>query len=209
MTEAAAKRNILWIDGVGAWLVCLPSSVTFGQAGDAAGPVDVPLLADVSRIHATLTREEEGYLLESTRDTAVNGQTITRTILRPGDEIRLGSCRLRFTLPVPGCLTATLTMENGRRLPYAVDGIVLMADMVVMGDGSAVHVPLPAVAPPVYLVRQKDRLGLRWQGPFTIDGVEQRDRAALPDQARVSGPDFSFALEPLRKPDARSTPGSR
>src|SRR5262245_8983791 len=48
------KRFILWIDGVGAYLVCLGSRVTLGQAGPDGGPIDVPLLADIHRIHASL-----------------------------------------------------------------------------------------------------------------------------------------------------------
>src|SRR5262249_59757954 len=57
------KRFFLWIDGVGAYLVCLGNRVSIGQA-TGEGPVDVPLFADVSRIHAALTRDTEGYLLE-------------------------------------------------------------------------------------------------------------------------------------------------
>src|SRR5205823_5463368 len=46
---APPKRFLLWIDGIGGYLVCLGAHVSFGQvAGD--GQVDVPLLADVSRL---------------------------------------------------------------------------------------------------------------------------------------------------------------
>src|SRR5262249_58334744 len=48
-SAALPKRFLLWVDGVGGYLVCLSNRVTFGQAtGDA--PVDVPLFADVSRL---------------------------------------------------------------------------------------------------------------------------------------------------------------
>ena len=49
---APPKRFLLWIDGVGGYLICLGPRVTFGQA-TADGSVDVPLFADVSRLHAT------------------------------------------------------------------------------------------------------------------------------------------------------------
>src|SRR5213078_2141129 len=48
------KRFFLWVDGVGGYLVCLSPRVTFGQA-TAEGPIDVPLFADVSRLHAEVT----------------------------------------------------------------------------------------------------------------------------------------------------------
>src|SRR5262249_48676796 len=60
---APSQRFLLWIDGVGGYLVCLGARVTLGQATPDSF-VDVPLFADVSRLHATLTRDAEGYLLE-------------------------------------------------------------------------------------------------------------------------------------------------
>jgi tetratricopeptide (TPR) repeat protein len=95
------KRFMLWIDGVGSYLVCLNTRVTFGQA-TANGPVDVPIFADVSRIHAELARDGEGYILESAREVMVNGLATKRTTLKPGDRVTLGStCQFQFHLPVP------------------------------------------------------------------------------------------------------------
>ena len=51
---------------MGGYLVCLGNRVTLGQATPDAR-VDVPLYADVSRHHATVTRDSEGYLLEGLR----------------------------------------------------------------------------------------------------------------------------------------------
>ena len=60
--EAPPKRFLLWVDGVGGFLVCLNARVTFGQAV-AEGPVDVPLFAELSKLHAELFRDAEGYVL--------------------------------------------------------------------------------------------------------------------------------------------------
>ena len=43
----------LWIDGVGGYLVCLSHRVTLGQSLNET-PVDIALIADVSRHHATI-----------------------------------------------------------------------------------------------------------------------------------------------------------
>src|SRR5260370_40107486 len=75
------SRFWLWIDGVGGYLVCLGNRLTFGQALPGA-PVDVPLVADVSRLHATLTRDAEGYVLEAVRPIQVNGNTVNRSLLQ-------------------------------------------------------------------------------------------------------------------------------
>src|SRR5205085_1968322 len=44
------SQYLLWIDGVGGYLVCLSHRVTLGQANPES-VVDIPLLADVSRHH--------------------------------------------------------------------------------------------------------------------------------------------------------------
>jgi FHA domain len=196
---AMPKRFFLWIDGVGAWLVCLSPRIAIGQASPEGGPIDVPLVADVSRIHATLTRDEESYVLESNRDVQVNGRPITRAVLQSGDRIMISSCAMAFEQTVPGCLTAKLIVDGGRRLPMAVDGVLLMADMLVLGAGEKVHVRMPDLEEPFYLYRQKDRLGVRWQGEFSVEGQKCKDRALLPLQGTVSSDLFSFAIEPVGK----------
>ena len=195
---ALPKRFFLWIDGVGAWLVCLGSRIAIGQASPEGGPVDVPLYADVSRIHATLTRDEESYILETNRDVLVNGNTVSRAVLQNGDRLSISACPMQFEQPVPGCLTGRLTL-GGRRLPMAVDGVLLMADMLVLGPGEKVHVCMPDLAQPLYLFRQKDRLGVRWQGDFSVEGIKYKDRAMLPAQGTVSSEAFTFAIEPITR----------
>ncbi len=207
--SAPAKRYILWIDGVGAWLVCLASRISIGQATPEGGPIDVPLLADVSRIHASLSRDEESYLLETTRDVLVNGQPAAKAVLRSGDRLSFSTCAMTFTEPVPGCRSALLTLEGARRLPMAVDGVLLMADMLVLGPGEKVHVQMPDLAEPLYLFRQKDRLGVRWAGEFTVEGEKVKDRAMLPAQGCVSSESFAFALEALGRPVLPRASGER
>ena len=95
------KRFLLWVDGVGGYLVCLSSRVTFGQA-TADGPVDVPLFAEVSRTHAEVTRDGEGYVIESGRGIRVNGE---ETKLRGTRGGRSRHARGKLPVPVPqaGC----------------------------------------------------------------------------------------------------------
>lgn len=193
---APPKRFLLWIDGIGGYLICLGPRVTFGQAS-ADGSVDVPLLADVSRLHATVARDGEGYVVESVRPLQVNGQTVTKATLTPGDRVTLGAaCQFRFLLPVPLSTSARLELVSGHRLPVSVDGILLMAETLVLGPGSQSHVPLPDVAKDVLLYRDKDGLGIRYAGPFRVNGRSASEREALPPNATVTGPDFSFAVEP-------------
>jgi tetratricopeptide (TPR) repeat protein len=195
--EGAPPRFLLWIDGVGGYLICLGSRLTFGQA-TAGDRVDVPLVADVSRLHASLTRDGEGYVLEAVRPVQVNGQPATRALLRPGDRVTLGaSCQFVFRVPVPVSGTARLDLVSGHRVPLGVDGVLLMADTLVLGDGAQVHVTVPDLRRPIVFYRHKDGLGLRHHGGLTIDGKPVPERSPLPLPAHVAGEDVSFAVEPI------------
>jgi tetratricopeptide (TPR) repeat protein len=196
--EGLPTRFLLWIDGVGGYLVCLGARLTFGQAILDAH-VDIPLVADVSRLHASVTRDTEGYVLEAMRPIQVNAREVTRTLLQAGDRVTLGaSCQLQFHLPVPISTTARLDLVSGHRLPLSVDAILLMADTLVLGEGPQVHIAVPDLKQPLVLFRQKDTLGIRHSGKLSINGHKSGERLLLGDpHATVSGENISFAIEPV------------
>jgi hypothetical protein len=195
--QPTGERLLLWIDGVGGYLLCLGTRVTLGQATPDAY-VDVPLFADVSRLHAALTRDSEGYLLEATRSLLVNGRPVEKALLQSGDRITLGgSCQLQFRQPVPVSASARLDLVSGHRLPLTVDGVLLMAETLILGPGPQAHVVMPDLPQPIVLYRQKDGLGVRFAGNLTIDGQRYRERGILRPQSTVAGDEFAFALEPV------------
>jgi tetratricopeptide (TPR) repeat protein len=192
-----AKRFLLWIDGVGGYLVCLGNRVTLGQATPDA-TVDVPIFADVSRLHATLTRDTEGYLLESSRALQVNGQPLGKALLHSGDRVTLGSCcQIQFHQPVPISASARLDLVSGHRLKLAVDAVLLMADTLVLGPGPQAHVVMSELEQPVVLFRTKEGLGIRAGGKMSIDGHECLQRGTLGPTSAVAGDDFALAIEPV------------
>jgi len=192
------KRFLLWVDGVGGYLVCLSSRVTFGQA-TADGPVDVPLFAEVSRTHAEVTRDGEGYVIESGRGIRINGDETKRAVLAPGDRVTLGSsCQFLFHKPVAVSSSVRLELTSGHRLPVAVDGVLLMGNELMLGPGPESHIELPGLETPVLIYRSKDGLSVRVPDlKFTIDDRPHLDRAILPLPAVVSCDAFTFALEPV------------
>lgn len=196
--SALPKRFLLWVDGVGGYLVCLSHRVTFGQAtGD--GPVDVPLFADVSRLHAEVTRDGEGYVVESGKSVLVNGKETTRAVLAAGDRVTLGAtCQFLFHKPVSVSSTARLELTSGHRLPVAVDGVLLMGNELMLGAGPNAHIVLPWLPIPVLIYRSKEGLGVRVPGSgFRIDDRPCTDRAILPLPAVVTADGFTFAIEPV------------
>ena len=195
--EQPDQRFLLWVDGVGGFLVCLGNRVTLGQATPDAY-VDIPLFADVSRVHAALNRDTEGYVLEGTRAVQINNQPADRALLQSGDRITLGgSCQIQFRQPVPVSASARLDIVSGHRLPLTVDGVILMADTLVLGPGLQVHVAMPDLGQPIVLYRQKEGLGVRYAGEFYVDGQLCRERGTLRPNSTVTSEDFAFAIEPV------------
>jgi hypothetical protein len=126
----------------------------------------------------------------------VNGQALTRALLQSGDRVTLGtSCQFQFPLPVPGSTTARLELVSGHRLPLAVDGVLLMADTLVLGPGKA-HVSIPELKEPVVLFRHKDGLGVRHDGALRVNGRKSPGRTLLTGRAVLNGDDIAFAIEP-------------
>ena len=192
------RRFLLWVDGVGGYLVCLSNRVTFGQAtGD--GPVDVPLFADVSRLHAEITRDGEGYVVESGKAVLVNGTESHRSVLSTGDLVTLGAtCQFSFHKPVAASSTVRLELTSGHRLPVAVDGVLLMGNELMLGPGPNAHVILPDAPAAVLIYRSKDGLGVRVPtGSFRVDDRQYSDRAPLPLPSVVTAEAFTFAVEPV------------
>ena len=192
------KRFLLWIDGVGGYLVCTGTRVTFGQAA-LDGPIDVPLFADVSRLHAEVSRDGEGYLIETGKGVQVNGKDVSRATLSPGDRLTLGStCQFLFHRPVAISSTAKLELTSGHRLLLPVDGVLLMGNELILGRGPQAHVVVEDAACAVSLFRSAEGLGVRVkEGEFRIDDQPHRDRAALPFPGVVSTDTFAFAVEPV------------
>ena len=103
------------------------------------------------------------------------------------------ACQFRFLLPVPVSTSARLDLVSGHRLPLSVDGILLMAETLVLGPGPQAHVPLPDVAKDVILYRHKDGLGVRYAGAVPGErpagGGPRRPAAA---HATVTGTGFQL-----------------
>jgi hypothetical protein len=186
---------LLWIDGVGGYLVCLKSRLALGQAG-AAGAADLGILADISRHHATVQRDMEGYFLEAVRKTSLNGQQIEKAFLRSGDRLTLGAtCQLLFTQPVPVSASARLDLVSGQRWLHPVSAALLMAETLVLGPAAQSHVVVSELKQPLILFRLREGLAVRYGGPLVISGQACKERGPLLPGAQVTTDVLSFTLE--------------
>ncbi|CAN5646898.1 hypothetical protein BH23PLA1_BH23PLA1_10740 [soil metagenome] len=204
-TSGPSGRCLLWADAIGGFLVCLDDRVVLGRAGPDSR-ADVPILGDLSRQHASLVRDGDGYLLIAHHPTYVNGRPAQTTPLRDGDILRLGSTvELEFRQPSPVSSTARLSILSRHRLPMAVDGVILMSQTCIVGPTRQCHISAPNLAQPVVLFRQGGTLWCRASGRFEIDGRSCQSRAPLSLRSSVLGEGFSFSLEPLGRSASSAT----
>ena len=192
------ERFLLWLDAVGGFLVCLGDEIILGPpTSDSAA--DVPILGDISRRHAVLRRDREGYLIQPLRDTKLDGRPLDGpTTLVDGNIIELGDgVQLRFRRPHALSMTARLEMVSAHRFDPSVDAVLLMADSCVLGAAKHSHIVCRDWPSDVVLFRQGESLTCRHNGPIEVDGKQNENKASIQTNSRVVGDEFSFTLEPL------------
>ncbi len=177
-------------------MLTLSDEIVIGQP---TADVDVPILGDISKRHARICRDGEGYLIEALRPVHVNGQPVQeRTTLSDRAIIRLGDrVELRFRRPHALSTTARLEFVTGHRTQPSSDAVLMMAETCVLGPSGHSHVVCHDWPNEVVLFRRHGELFCRTPGAMEIDGVETRRRGLITRSSRVQGDRFSFSLEPI------------
>jgi hypothetical protein len=207
-SDSPTGRFILWVDSVGGFLVCMADRVTLGQSlpSSLAGPddadaksndrIEVPILGDLSRRHAVIRRDAEGYWVEPLRETRLDGRGVAAaTTLDDGRVIELGAVRLRFRRPHPLSATARLEPVSHHRTHPHTDGVLLMADTCILSADNSSHVQIPDLSGQVILFREGEGLACSAPGELEIDGKKHSRRGPVRLGSHVAGEDFSFSLE--------------
>ena len=196
--QPAGPRCMIWVDGVGGFLTCFSPTVRIGQAITGAG-MEIPVIGDLSRHHATIERQGEAYLITPEGPTWVEQREIVAPrVLSDGDEIRLGETfEMRFRQPHALSTTARLDVLSRHRTQPSADSILLMAGSCILGPSASDHVVCRQWEREVVLVRQGQKLSCHLGGTFEVDGKTAQQRAAVTLDSRIQGDDFCLSLERL------------
>lgn len=199
-------RFMLWVDGVGGFLVTLADCVTLGQPGGPR-PADIPILGDLSSRHARIHRDGEGYLIDAIHEVRLNGRPVTGLApLEDGTRIALGSVvRMVFHRPHALSATARLDFESHHRTQPSADAILLMADSCVLGPRRHSHVVCRNWPDELILYRHDDDLYCRANGVLHIDGVAYDRRGILTRNSHVTFDQCALCLEDLGSGGSRGT----
>ncbi|MBI4582505.1 MAG: hypothetical protein HY717_00535 [Planctomycetes bacterium] len=186
---------LLWLDGVGSFLVFTTDRVSLGRLGASARP-DVAMASDLAGYHAEILRLDDDYFIVAAQGpVAVNGQPAARKLLADGDVVELGPhCRLTFHLPTALAASAVLTLHKGQRMEGDVRDIVLMNENLLVGNHGACHIPGPKKGEPVVLSLRKGELVCRAREEILIDGKPAGLEAPVEPGAHIQIGDLTFTI---------------
>lgn len=197
LDESSEQPNrVMWIDGVGGYLLVEADEAIIGQALPTA-KVDIAIVGDISRQAAAIRRSGGDYLLQPLEPSALNGAEVSRPqLLSTGDEMQLGKCvKLRFHKPSPLSSSARLSMISLNRFKPNVDGVLLLADSCILGPSAASHVHCPEWKGELLLFRKGKQWVFRTLDLVTVNGEDAQGEIPLQPGMRMQGEDFSLSIE--------------
>lgn len=200
----AGTNYLLWIDGVGTWLVYLQETLRIGGPGKpgSSSPLrsewaDLALLSNLSRHHATITRSGESYYLEAHAPVLCQERPVNdRVLLSDRATLKLNQdIILSFTQPTALSTSACLEFTSFHQPQQRLDGIVLMADNCLLGATGENHIVCKNWPGSVVIYRQGDQVLCRSRQEIYVNEEPASQGAVLTPGCLVSGPELRFRWE--------------
>ncbi len=205
--DSTENTFLLWVDGVGGYLVCAAPRNVIGQALPNSS-ISIPVQGDLRQRHARLETVEDRHLLQFLGASQTAGYAIDQPLaLRNGQTIDLaGGVRLKYTQAHPLSSTARLDFVSRHRTQPWSDAILLAGQTIVLGPNPNNHVYCPTWEHDLILFRRPDdhpsieRWYGRYPGKLEIDGREYDREGPIGFNSRITTDDFSLSLEPAFAP---------
>ena len=191
-------RFMIWVDGVGGYLVCASETNSIGQSTQQ-NDVAIPISGDIQQLHARIQTVDGGHLLHPVGSVFVDRNQINEPAhLIDNRTFEMGdSVSLRYTVPHPWSNTAVINFESRNRTYPWSDAVLIAGDTIILGPNSQSHIRCPRWEHEVILLRREKHWHCRSFADFSIDGDTIEMEGPLHGSSRVEGRDFSFSLEGL------------
>ena len=195
-----ASSFLIWVDGVGGYLVCTKPINFIGQAIDGAS-VSIPLQADVRQRHARLETIAGQHLIQPLGPVAIDGREVPvdeAIAIKTGQQITLGDkVRLAYRQDHPLSKSARLDFASRHRtLPWS-DGVVLAAQSIILGPNPNNHIFCPSWKSDLVLFRRGDTWFAKCKIGFCVDEQALANESEIRFDSRLFGDNFSLKLEPV------------
>lgn len=189
------RRTLLWIDGLGTYLILPKNRICLGRLGSTSHP-DVSLTADIAGYHAEVQRLGEDYFVSAVQgDIRIGGKKVQKKLLAHNDTIELGGrCKLRFRQPTGLSATALLDLRQGMRVEGDVQTIVLLDDNLIIGPGSNCHIQAPTLEKRFVIQNGTEGLLCRAEKDILVDGRASGPQALIEPGAHIQVEDLTFTV---------------
>jgi tetratricopeptide (TPR) repeat protein len=187
---------LLWVDGVGGYLVCTDGVNTIGQASPDAS-ISIPIVGDLRRRHARLETVAGQHLLHPLGGVTIAGMTIQRPVeIKDQQIIALeGGVNLRYTQSHPLSRTARLDCVSRHRTQPWSDAILLASQSIILGPNRNNHVFCPTWKSDLIIFRRDEKWFCRTNEPIEIDNYLVGQEGQIQFDSRIVGEDLSLTLE--------------
>lgn len=197
-SSAHMKRFMLWVDGVGGYLLIVDPVAVIGRALPDAG-IEIPIQGDLRRRHLRIERRGTDYLASALAEASTNGRPITDPqVLRSGQRVLLGSSvHFEFVQPHPLSITARLHVTSRHRTQPWSDGVLLVSDTLILGASSAAHIVCPELEGELVMVYRQGTWSIRGGRNLEVDGKVLPDSGEIVENCRITSDGISMSLEAI------------
>ncbi len=206
LAATPSTRHLLWIDGVGTYLLLSTDTVSIGRSGSSMR-ADLPVPTEIEGFHAEIRRIDEDFFITPAQgQVIIDGKSIERKLLEDGDKVELTSrCGFRFYLPTQRTPTAVLKMRKNLRVEGHAQDIILMGGLVILGagvpgsTGNGCHICVPHEGKPIVLSRKNGHYRLKAPIEIEVDGEGAGLDAEVPVGAHVKIGELTFTITPVEQ----------
>ncbi len=190
-------RLLLWVDGVGAFLVLRSDRVTIGRLGSSARP-DLALTADIAGVQAEIVRADDDYFLAAHGAAEVNGKKVEKKLLASGDRIRLApKCELLFQIPTALSTSAVITLPSLQRIAGDAREVILLDHHLLIGNDEGCHIRTREATSKILLYSDARGLSLRADEDILMGGELRGREALIEPGVQIKVGEVTFAVTPL------------
>lgn len=201
---AGVGTFMLWLDGVGGFLVCTRDDVIIGRAVDQP-EVDIPIQGDLRRKQVRISRWGDHYAMERLdQHAAGRGETDAGVAPKPellshGDRIDIGGgVQAQITLPNPLGRSARLDLLSRHRTEPWSDAIILLGDAALIGPRTGHHVRTTSLTKELMIFRRGNDILIRPPGPCERDGEPVAGDVVIDGDLRLVGDTWSLGVDVVR-----------
>jgi len=192
------NRFMVWVDGVGGYLVCADKLNSIGQSTER-NDVSIPICGDIHQLHANIESSDSGHLIHPMGPVSIGNEPVvdSRLLIHNGTFEMGDSVSLRYAKPHPWSVTAVISFESHNRTHPWSDGVLIAGDTIILGPANQSHIRCNRWEHEVILLRRDGGWRCRSFADFQIDGQAVDLEGKLELNSRVEGRDFSFSLEAI------------